>query len=68
MKTLKVFAGVCSVIMFLSAVGFLIFCALQMSTAAVISIGSFFVFLAVGCLLDVEIVDRERAGRQSEYW
>lgn len=54
--------------MFLSAVGFLIFCALQMSTAAVISIGSFFVFLAVGCLLDVEIVDRERAGRQSEYW
>jgi hypothetical protein len=39
-----------------------------MGTAAVVSIGSFFVFLAAGCSLDVEITERERAGRQSEYW
>jgi len=68
MKTLKVLTGICSVIMFLSAVAFLIFGALEMGTAAAISIGSFFVFLAAGCWLDMVITDRELAGRHSEEW
>lgn len=55
MKTLKVLTGVCLVIMFLSAIAYLIFCALKMGTAAVISIGLFSVFLFL-------------AGRQSGYW